>query len=152
MKESGMFGGGSGAATSNIDLDIEKIRGERMMMMRKWELEAQKDAWTRDAEDRRTDTLLTLFAPFAGAIAGVGSQRMKELGQQQAAAHNPTSPHSSPPAAAPQQMVQLRCACGYQGKLPLTDPPPEEIVCPECKQKLIVTTPKPPIKEGELNG
>ncbi|GAG57630.1 unnamed protein product [marine sediment metagenome] len=55
-KEMGMFGGGdSKGVTTAIDLDIEKLRGERMMDMKRLELENQKMLLEIDAKDRKSD-------------------------------------------------------------------------------------------------
>ena len=133
-------------ATSEFDLKIEELRGERTMMMRKWELEAQKEEWKRRAEETRTENLIQFFGPLAAAAMGPASQKARELGQKHASAHNPSS--FMPPTVIPQlNAVQLMCSCGYQGVEQLTDPPQTEIKCPECGIMLNVNPPLTPEKE-----
>lgn len=132
-KEIGMFGG-SNSATTHLDIELEKIRGERQLQGVKWELEMRRDELKRQAEDRRTENLLLALAPFAQVFAGPVSQRMQTLGQQQAFHHNPGPHNPTPPIPA----VQLLCSCGYQGAVPITNPPQTEIPCPECGIKLTV--------------
>ena len=148
-KEIGMFGGGSNAAASQIDLEIEKLRGERQLQSTKWELELRRDELKRQSEDRRTDNLIAFMGPLAAVFGMPAAQRMRDLGQQQAATHNPTFTHPSPPGAAPPQMVNLRCSCGYQGTAPLTDPPQDAIKCPGCDKMLRVSPPEYPSREEQ---
>jgi hypothetical protein len=72
FKEIGLFGSGTGAGATNIDLEIERLRGERHLQTTKWELEMRREELKRQAEDRRTENLIAVFAPFAGALAGAG--------------------------------------------------------------------------------
>jgi len=141
-KEIGMFGGGSNAAASQIDLEIEKLRGERQLSITKMELEMRRDELKRQDEDRRTDNLIAFMGPLAAAFAAPTAQRMKGLGQQQAATHNPTFTYPAPPAAAPPPSVNLRCSCGYEGTMPRTDPPRATIPCPSCGAPLRVSQPE----------
>lgn len=145
FKEIGMFGG-SNAATSQFDLQIEALRGERQLSMKKLELELHKDNLQRQTEDRRTETLLAFFGPLAAALAGPASQKMYTLGQQQATAHNPTQT-SLTPKPPPENFVNLRCSCGYEGVQPLTEPPQTEIICPKCEQVLTINIPETPPTE-----
>jgi len=143
FKEIGLFGGG--AATTNIDLEIEKLRGERYLQSTKWELEIRRDELKRQADDRRTDNLLAVFGPLAAAFGGPAAQRMQELGKQQAAAHNPMPPSNMIPDM---NTVHLLCSCGYQGSEQLTNPPQSEIKCPDCGIMLKVHTGEaPPMEE-----
>ena len=131
-----IFGSGSGAKTTNIDLEIEKLRGERQLSMKKMDLDMQKSMMERELSDRRTENLIAVFAPFAGALAGAGEQRMRELGRQ-TAAHNPMGPITMPQVPS----VQLKCSCGYEGVVPVTDPPQTSVNCPQCNVALTVKMP-----------
>jgi len=136
--------GGSNTATTHLDLEIEKLRGDRQLQTTKWELEMRRDELKRQAEDRRTDTLISVFAPLASAFAGSAvSGKMRDLGQQQATAHNPTQTHLIP-TVPPGDYIQLQCPCGYRGIEPLANPPQTKIICPICKQ---VLTPEIPLTQ-----
>jgi len=146
FKEIGIFGGGSNAATSQFDLQIEQLRGERQLSMKKLDLEMHKEALQRQAEDRKTETLLAFLGPLAAAFAEPTSQKMREFGQQQAAAYNPMQT-SLPPKPPPENVINLHCSCGYKGIQPLTEPPQTEITCPKCEQVLTVNRTEIPSTE-----
>jgi len=132
-----IFSSGSGV-TNNIDLEIEKLRGERDLSGRKMDLEYRKMMLEIDAKDRRTDTLLTALGPLSALVAGPVTQRMRTFGQQQAASHNPKPPSNMTPDI---NTVHLLCSCGYQGSEQLTNPPQSDIKCPDCGIMLKVRTP-----------
>jgi len=149
-KEMGMFGG-SNSATTHLDLQIEQMRGERQLQFKKLDLELRKDELKRQDDDRRTDNILAALAPLAQVFAGPMSEQMRSLGQKQGATYHPHNPAQTqlrpPKTAPPQNVVQLMCDCGYQGFLPLTTPPQDEVFCPKCKQGLTVNPPETPSKE-----
>jgi len=147
MKELGIFGGGSGA-TTQLDLEIEKLRGERHLQATKWELDLRRDELKRQDDDRRTDNIIAIFGPIAGALAVPAAQRMQQLGEQQATAYNPTGrphtvmPRTNNPAGIPPRTmsnaIQIRCSCGYIGDISYEGPTPKALRCPECDQELVV--------------
>lgn len=144
LRESGIFGGNS-TAKSTIDIQLEELRGSRELQIKKWDLEMRRDELKRQAEDRRTDTLISVFGPLASAFAGSAvTGKMRDLGQQQAAAHNPEKTHLIP-TVPPGDYVQLQCPCGYRGTEPLADPPQTRIICPRCNQ--VLTLEIPPTEE-----
>ena len=144
-KEIGMFGSReTKAGSTHIDLEIEKLRGERELSTRKMDLEWKRDMLKRDSEDRRTDSLIALAAPFSAVFAGPINQRMRQFGQQQAAAHNPTSgiqPSEMTPTSPPsstENNVLIKCSCGYQGLETFQGTTPDIINCPNCGLELLV--------------
>ncbi|GAH50969.1 unnamed protein product, partial [marine sediment metagenome] len=136
LKEIGMFGGGSGAATSNIDLEIEKLRGERQFQVTKMEMEMRRDELKRQADDRRAENLIAVFGPLAAAFGGPAAQRMRALGQQRPYAHNPAG--MQPEAMPTTNTILIRCSCGYEGSMTFPGPPPDKVNCPECGHMLVV--------------
>lgn len=135
FKEIGLFGGSRGdIATSEMDLKIAQVTTANTLEMKKLELETQRMNLERDAQNRRTDSLLALAAPFSALFAGPIAQRMQSLGQQQASAHNPigTTPMPMPNA------ILINCSCGYQGPISFDGPPPATVNCPKCGLELNV--------------
>jgi hypothetical protein len=136
-KEIGIFGRhDSGAATSDMDLKIEQLRTERDLELKKIDLEWKKSMLERDAQDKRTDAVLTALAPLSAVFAGPVNQRMRQLGQQQAASHEP--PVDVPPQSS---TIMLRCSCGYEGTKTFIGSPPKIIKCPNCNNDLVVGGP-----------
>lgn len=134
FKEIGMFGGSRGdATTSEFDLKIEQLRSTNQLEIKKLELQTQKMNLERETQDRRTDTLLSALVPFGALLAGPLNQRMMQLGQQQASAHNPTS--GVPPMG---NTVQIRCHCGYQGNKTFPGAMPPSFNCPQCGGELAI--------------
>jgi len=145
-KEMGMFGGRetTKGGSTNIDLEIEKLRGERELSIKKLDLEWRKSRLESDAKDRRSDNMMSFLAPLSAFVAGPVSQRMQSLGQQQGATHMPPSvnPNVMPPIG---QTILLGCSCGYEGSE--TFPPgqlPDTIECPQCGLGLVVNVGKIP--------
>jgi len=148
FKEIGLFGGKQGGAgTTEMDLKIAQITTANTLELKKLDLEWRKDALERDAKDRRTDTIMTAFAPFAAVLAGPVSQKMQQLGQQQATAHNPTGrmqPSETNPTGPPkstENQVLIKCTCGHQGVETFQGAIPASFNCPECGQILLVGDP-----------
>jgi len=137
-KEIGMFGSREPrTGSTNVDLEIEKLRGERELSIKKLDLEWRKSMLENDSKDRRTDTLLTALTPLSAILAGPATQRMRQLGQQQAASYVPTVVMTPPPSP-PENTILIRCSCGYEGPLTFPGPPPDTIKCPTCGQMLVV--------------
>jgi len=138
MKDIGMFGSREPrTGSTNVDLEIEKLRGERELSIKKLDLEWRKSMLENDSKDRRTDTLLTALTPLGAILAGPATQRMRQLGQQQATYHVPPVVMPPPPPP-PENTIQIRCSCGYEGPMTFLGPPPDKIKCPTCGQMLVV--------------
>lgn len=137
-KDLGIFGGRheGGAGTSEMDLKIEQLRTERDLGMKKIDLEWKKSMLEREAQDKRTDAVLTALAPLSAVFAGPVNQRMRQFGQQQASAYNPGGPREA--TLPPSNTILIRCSCGYQGPMTFPGPPPNMIKCPSCGLDLVV--------------
>ncbi len=137
FKEIGIFGGGAGATKGSFDLEIEKLRGERALTIKKLELDNQRMLLEAQAKDRQSDNMIALLSPLTALFATPIANRMQQLGAQQAAAHMPPSVITSeaPPTGT---TILLRCTCGYEGPITFPGPPPNLIPCPSCGQELLV--------------
>lgn len=137
-KEMGMFGGNeTRTGSTSIDLEIEKLRRESSLEMKKLDLAWRKTTLETQAkersEDRRTDAVLTALAPLSAILSGPVDQRMRQFGKQQAAAHTP--PMGPPP---PENTILIQCSCSYQGPMTFQGPIPDRINCPSCGLELNV--------------
>ena len=134
----GMFGGGSGTK-GQVDLEIEKLRGERALSGQKIDLEYRKMMLESEAKDRRTDSVLAALGPLSTILAGPVSQRMQQLGEQQGAAHIPPATTPSVVAVPPTgTTILIKCKCGFEGPMNFPGAVPAIIKCPECSQELVV--------------
>ena len=136
-KEIGMFGGKeSTGASTHIDLEIEKMRGERELQIKHLDLEWRKSLMEVEAKDRRTDSILSALAPLSALFAGPVSQRMEQLGQSSVATHGtpPATQTATPPPDG--STVLLKCTCGHEETLSFPGNPPEILKCSACGQEL----------------
>jgi len=134
FKELGMFGGGEPrSGSTDVDLKIEELRSANRLEVKKLDLDWRKALLEREANDRRTDAVLTALAPLSAILSGPVDQRMRQFGQQQAAAHVP--PTITPPL---NEAIMIRCSCGYQGPITFQGPPPDKVNCPSCSLELNV--------------
>ena len=126
-KEMGMFGGNEPrTGSTDIDLKIEQLRSTNQLEIKKLDLDWRKSLLERDANDRRTDAVLTALAPLSAILSGPIDQRMRQFGQQQAAAHVP------PGGIPPQNAILINCSCGYQGPMTFQGSLPDKVNCPNC--------------------
>ena len=143
-KEIGFFGrsdrtGGS----TDIDLKIEQLRGEREMSGRKMDLEWKIKMLEMDEKSKRSDTMLQALTPLSALFAGPIDQRMRNMGRQQAQPqYSPPPQHNPAPPNQPQTTIDITCTeCGYKGEQPIVGPPPPQITCPGCGVALNVGGP-----------
>jgi len=125
-KELGFFTRPQNTGRSDIDLEIEKLRGERELQIKKLELEMQKAMLEHQANEKRTETLINAIAPISTLFAGPVNQRMRQLGRQ-AAEHQKQG-----------NMVRILCPCGYNGLISFEGDVPNRVKCPACGQELYV--------------
>jgi len=137
-KEIGMFGSREPrAGSTNIDLEIEKLRGEREFSITKLNLDVRKSMMEMEMKDRKSDNIMAALAPFAAVLAGPAAQRMQHLGEQQGAAYRPPSgvPNVVPPTGT---TILIKCSCGYEGPMSFPGSPPDTVNCPDCGGMLVV--------------
>jgi len=137
-KEIGMFGSNEPrTGSTNVDLEIEKLRGERQLEIKKLDLQWRKTtletAAKERSEERRNDNLLAALSPLSALFAGPIDRRMRQLGQHQASTHVP--PMGTPPL---DNQIMIQCSCGHLGPITFEGPPPDRINCPRCGLELNV--------------
>ncbi len=143
FKELGMFGGGS-ASKNMVDLEIEKLRGERQLNGQKIDLEYRKMMLENDNKQRRTEMIMSAFPQLAMLFAGPVDERMREMGRQSTA--NPrTARHTNVPQDPTGVTLEVNCEkCGYKAAQTLVDPLPETIACPQCSNIMNIVPQAPP--------
>ena len=137
-KEIGMFGSReSKVGSTNIDLEIEKMRGARELDIKKLDLDWKKSMLEIDAKHQQTDNILQALTPLSALFAGPISQRMTEMGKQQGMAHGaPTNIQAATPPS--DTTILIKCTCGNEEAMTFQGEPPSVIKCPKCGQELQV--------------
>ena len=67
---------------------LEQLRTERNLSMKKMDLEWHKIMLETEAKDRKMDNFTTALTHLSATFAGSVSQKIRQLGKQQAAAWN----------------------------------------------------------------
>jgi len=137
-KEIGMFGGReSRTGSTNIDLEIEKMRGERELQIKQLDLEWRKNLLEIESKNQRTDTLMSALTPLSTILSGPLMNRMEQMGQQQGMMHNTVGTvQATVPATG--TTVLLRCPCGHEEAMTFPGVPPSVVKCSKCNQELQV--------------
>jgi len=127
------------AGSTNIDFEIEKLRGERELSLKKMDLEWQKSMLEMQAKERRTDTIMQALTPMSALFANPVNERMRELGRKTASNPNP----NYVPPTIPDNILRIQCAaCGYDETKTFKGPPPPKITCPGCGAELLIGGPQ----------
>jgi len=142
FKDLGMFGGGSSVKNS-FDLDLERLRGDRELEGRKFELQMRKMILESEAKERRTDRMLGLIPSLSAMFAGPIDDRMRQMGRQ--ATHNPGPAHHTDMSSIPPSFtLEVNCEkCGFKEIQTLVEPIPETITCPRCGNIMNIMPPGP---------
>jgi len=136
-RELGLFGrSDGGAGRSEVDLEIERLRGERELQIKKLELEMQKALLEHRASERRTETLLGAIAPLGTLFAGPIDQKMRRLGRQTAGRASAPAPPKQVKSERRKISAHIACDCGYEGDIEFDGAPPPSVRCPECGKEL----------------
>ena len=139
-KEIGMFGRPEAkTGSTSIDLEIEKLRGEREMSIKKLDLEWKKAMLEQDTKDRRTDVIMQSLAPLSAIFSGPAQERMRNLGRHSVQQNPNINPQNMPIPPQSTTILKIECQnCGYSGQETFIGPPPNTIRCPQCNEELIV--------------
>ena len=137
-KEIGMFGSReSKTGSTNIDLEIEKMRGERELDIKKLDLDWKKSMLELEAKNQQTDNILQALTPLSAILSGPLAARMTEMGKQEGMAHS--SRGAVQPLPPPSETtILLKCTCGNEEAITYPGEPPSVIKCPKCGQELQV--------------
>ena len=149
-----IFGSGKTGATNASDIEIEKLRGERMLDSKRIDLELHR--MRLEAEDGREKIgiIAQVFAPALayGAAKVENDMRKKgtEAGNKFFNPNNP-APHTGNPGllqkegiinpTPPQEEtteLRVNCDCGHDEMVTIPVPPPESLACPGCGKMLII--------------
>jgi len=143
LRELGMISSSPATDQNQFSVQIERLRGERDMNNRKYDLELQKSRLQHDQRARMLETLISSFVPMLNLASNSLAQESKNLGRNlvervgNPVAHNPGT---APEMAA----IDISCKCGYQNTLLVPVPPPETITCPGCSVVMNVGATPPP--------
>ncbi len=146
LRELGMISSSSATDQNQFSVQIERLRGERDLQNRKYDLELQKSRLQHDQRARMLETLISSFVPMLNLASNSLAQESKNLGRNlvervgNPVAHNPGP---DPETAT----IDISCRCGYQNALLVPVPVPEKITCPGCGTVLNVGETPPPDSE-----
>ena len=151
-----LFGSRSGKNenTNTSDVEIEKLRGERMLDSKRIDLELQRMRLEADNDRDK----IGIFAQALGSAVAYGATKiendMRKKGEEAANKFfnpNNPAPHTGNPGllqkegiinpTPPQEEtteLRVNCDCGHDEMVTIPVPPPESLACPGCGKRLII--------------
>lgn len=146
-RELGIFGQPSTGDSNTSDVEIERLRGERMLDSKRIDLELHK----LRLEQQLGADRLSMFAQVLGPVLAVGgdqlAQSMRKTGSETGArVNNPFNP-ASQTLQGETGKLEIQCDCGFNEALLVPVPPPATVACPQCGKTL--ETGPPPISDSE---
>ncbi len=161
-RELGIFGQPSTGNSNTSDVEIEKLRGERMLSGKKIDLELHKMKLEQENGREKMGILAQILSPFVAFSGAQMADQMKRTGQNMAAnMRNPGKPNAyqdflqetgivSPGAlSGDTAKLQFECSCGFSDALLVPMPVPASVSCPNCGQQL--STGPPQISDAEVS-
>ncbi len=152
-RELGIFGQPSTGDSNTSDVEIEKLRGERMLNSKRLDLELTKLRLEQDAKRDTLGMVGQFLAPFVAFGGGKLAEDMQARGMRAGAGmHNLGNPSQGIlPNSLQGQTAELhfKCTCGYDKVLVVPSPPPPQITCPGCGESL--NTGPPPLGDLETS-
>ncbi len=150
-RELGIFGQPSTGDSNKSDVEIEKLKGERMLNSKRLDLELTKLRLEQDAKRDTLGMVGQFLAPFVAFGGGKMAEDMKAIGMRAGAGmHNPGNPSQGilpNSLQGPTAELHFKCTCGYDKVLVVPSPPPAQIACPGCGESL--NTGPPPLGDLE---
>lgn len=148
-REMGIVGNPATGEHNTFSVELEKIRGERMLRGKKHDLSLYKLQLEQEA---RRDNM-GLIGQILGPVLAVGgneiAKRMHdkgvEMGERARNPFNPTSQMLQGETA----KLEIQCDCGFSEALLVPVPPPATVACPGCGK--ILHTGPPPLDDLEVN-
>ncbi len=151
---------GTAGEHNKFSVELEKIRGERMLLGKQHDLQLYKLQLEQANRQEMLETAAKIIGPLLGVAGGEMAKKMEQKGMTAAIqARNPgfektilntlgagaTSPGSLQGETA--EML-IRCDCGYDKVMLVPVPPPQVLSCPGCGKTLL--TGSDPSVEKEL--
>jgi len=138
----GIFGNrGEGANMNTFSVEIEKLRGDRDLQNRKFDLELQKSRLQHEDSRYKTEMVLRALGPIMQIAGNSLARDSYAMGKNVLnRAGNPGAHNSNPNPYATGELatVEIICDCGFNDKMLLPNPPPAQVSCPGCSKVLNV--------------
>jgi len=162
-KEIGILGHTEGES-NQFSVEMERLRGERMMESKKIDLELTKMRLEQEDGRQKIAMLAQFFSPLVALGGARMADGMREQGATMAANwRNPGNPRNPGDPAYDQYLrdvgivepgslsgetaeMQIVCDCGFNKSMIVPVPPPPSLSCPGCGKKLN-TAPQPSTDE-----
>jgi len=155
-RELGIFGQPSTGDSNTSDVEIEKLRGERMLDSKRIDLELHKLRLERESDQGKIGMVGSLIAPFLAYSGAKVAEDMKAKGADMANRYrNPGNSQNAlnefltdqgiirpDSLQGPTGEMQIACDCGFNKSMIVPVPPPPSISCPNCG-KALQTGPAP---------
>jgi len=155
-RELGIFGQPSTGDSNPSDVEIEKLRGERMLDSKRIDLELHKLRLERESDQGKISMLGQIVAPFMAYSGAKVAEDMKARGADMGNRYrNPGNSQNALNEFLQEQGIinpnslqgktaemKISCPCGYDKVLMVPLPPPAQISCPGCG-KTLQTGPAP---------
>ena len=159
MRELGLIGHNDPGEPNKFSVEMEKLRGERMLTSKKIDLELQKMRLEQEDGRNKLGMLAQFLSPFVAIQGSRMADNMRLHGQN--TANTVRNPGSDPAyneflkttGIAPETLqgetaeMQILCDCGYDKIMIVPNPPPPALACPGCGK--ILTTGPPPSTDEE---
>ena len=122
-----LFRRGEGEA-NQFSLEIEKVRGERMMQNKKFDLEIQRERLQREMDMQKLNMVLGTLNPIMSLGAQKLEQGVKQRGMDFGRPQNPGNPNPT----GEMSEVRIQCNCGFDSPMFFAGDPPSQVSCPGC--------------------
>ena len=161
-----IFSGGRSGTTNTSDIEIEKLRGERMLSGKKIDLEIFKMRLENELRASNMGIIANILGPILSLGGAQVARTMQQKGMEMGQGHlNPGAPASSQDSLRgilqgaglikPDSLqgqtgeMLIKCYCGYNKIMLVPDPPPKILNCPGCGQPLETSVGIPSITDEE---
>lgn len=148
-KELGIVSQSEAGDPNQFSVEMEKLRGERMLSGKKIDLEIMKMRLEQEDGRDKLALLAQILAPVAAYSGAKMSEDMRARGAD--AANKIMNPEKNifksfmeqggiiNPGSLAGQTAEMRvaCDCGYDKTLVVPVPPPESLACPGCGKQLM---------------
>ncbi len=146
----GIFGNrGEGKDMNAFSVEIEKLRGERDLQNRRFDLEIQKSRLQHEDSRYKMDLALRAIGPMLNIAGNSLAKDAYATGRNIAGHINPNQTQAQNSYASGElATIEIVCDCGFSKSMLLPDPPPGQVPCPGCGTLLNVGTEIPSDEES----